>query len=322
MIFADKMIALRKKMGWSQEELAERLNVSRQSVSKWEGAQSLPDTDRILQIADLFGVTTDYLLKDDIEQEMYADEVTVTVKRLSLSEAAEFLEIRRTTARRIALGVMLCILSPICLIFLGAATDFPFLGISEPVASAVGLGVLLLMVAVAVALFIHSGLKMAPYEYLSKEVFRTENGVEELAREERNAFGPRFTRSIIVGVALCIASSVPVIAGGIVGHDLLMAAMLCLTLVMIAVGVYLLLRAGTRRQSVQILLQEDEYSPENKQLEKKREVFDSVYWILMTAIYLTWSFVGDAWERSWILWPIAGVVFAAIVQILNAKNKR
>ena len=64
MTFSDKLIALRRKAGWSQEELAERLNVSRQSVSKWEGAQSMPDIDKIVQMSSLFSVTTDYLLKD------------------------------------------------------------------------------------------------------------------------------------------------------------------------------------------------------------------------------------------------------------------
>ena len=64
MTFSDKLIALRKRAGWSQEELAERLNVSRQSVSKWESAQSMPDIDKILQLSSLFSVTTDCLLKD------------------------------------------------------------------------------------------------------------------------------------------------------------------------------------------------------------------------------------------------------------------
>ena len=50
MIFADKLVDLRKKSGWSQEELAEKLNVSRQAVSKWEGAQSVPDMARIIQL--------------------------------------------------------------------------------------------------------------------------------------------------------------------------------------------------------------------------------------------------------------------------------
>ena len=64
MILADKIMNERKRNGWSQEELAEKLGVSRQSVSKWESAQSVPDLNRILQLADIFGVTTDYLLKE------------------------------------------------------------------------------------------------------------------------------------------------------------------------------------------------------------------------------------------------------------------
>lgn len=67
MILADKIIALRKKAGWLQEELARQLDVSRQSVSKWEGAQSVPDMERVLQLSRLFGVSTDYLLKDEME---------------------------------------------------------------------------------------------------------------------------------------------------------------------------------------------------------------------------------------------------------------
>ena len=73
MILADKIINLRKKNGWSQEELAERLGVSRQSVSKYEGAQSVPDLDKILKLSEIFGVTTDYLIKDDIEEEQYSE---------------------------------------------------------------------------------------------------------------------------------------------------------------------------------------------------------------------------------------------------------
>ena len=64
MFLADKIINLRKKAGWSQEELAGRLGVTRQSVSKWEGAQSVPDIEKIVQLRRLFSVTTDYLLKD------------------------------------------------------------------------------------------------------------------------------------------------------------------------------------------------------------------------------------------------------------------
>ena len=67
MILADKIIEERKRSGWSQEELADQLGVSRQAVSKWESAGSIPDLQKIIQLAELFGVGTDYLLKDEME---------------------------------------------------------------------------------------------------------------------------------------------------------------------------------------------------------------------------------------------------------------
>ena len=69
MKLSDKIIQLRKTNGWSQEDLAERLNVSRQAISRWEGATALPDVSNILQLSKLFGVTTDYLLNDEYESD-------------------------------------------------------------------------------------------------------------------------------------------------------------------------------------------------------------------------------------------------------------
>ncbi|MBQ4534781.1 MAG: helix-turn-helix transcriptional regulator, partial [Ruminococcus sp.] len=99
MIFADKLIDLRKKNGMSQEELAEKMNVSRQSVSKWEGAQSMPDLNKIVNISKIFGVTTDYLLNDEIDTpENQTIETADTsagdvkpLRKVSMEEASEFL---------------------------------------------------------------------------------------------------------------------------------------------------------------------------------------------------------------------------------------
>ena len=101
MILADKLIRLRKKNGWSQEELAEKMNVSRQAVSKWEGAQTIPDLEKILMLGELFGVTTDYLLKDEIENEDYTDGITNPgVRKITLAEANEYLELRKSAANQ------------------------------------------------------------------------------------------------------------------------------------------------------------------------------------------------------------------------------
>ena len=62
MTFSEKISALRKQKGWSQEELAEKLMVTRQAVSKWESAQSMPDLDKLVQLSEALDVSTDYLL--------------------------------------------------------------------------------------------------------------------------------------------------------------------------------------------------------------------------------------------------------------------
>ena len=64
MALPEKLYALRKKSGLSQEQLAEALNVSRQAISKWEGGSTTPESDKLLALSNYFGVSLDYLLKD------------------------------------------------------------------------------------------------------------------------------------------------------------------------------------------------------------------------------------------------------------------
>lgn len=101
MILADKIMNERKRNGWSQEELADKLGVSRQSVSKWESAQSVPDLNRIIKLAEIFGVTTDYLLKEELEnsfeQQVVKEDVEIDeeVYHISMEEASEFISIQK-----------------------------------------------------------------------------------------------------------------------------------------------------------------------------------------------------------------------------------
>ena len=173
MILADKIIDLRKKAGWSQEELAEKLAVTRQSVSKWEGAQSIPDMDKVVQMSRLFGVTTDYLLKDEIEiaePTVTEDDRRPPLRRVTIGEASDYLALRRTAAPKMALATMLCIFSPIALIGLAAVSElsasvFP---VREGVAAGIGLCALLILVAIAVVLFMDCGNKAKEYDCLRR----------------------------------------------------------------------------------------------------------------------------------------------------------
>ena len=157
MILADKIVSMRKKAGWSQEELAAQLNVTRQSVSKWEGAQSMPDMDKVVQMSRLFGVTTDYLLKDEIEEaapDVGAEASESTLRRVSMEDATHYIELRRAAAPKLALATFLCVISPIALLLLAAFSQQNASGITENMAAGVGLCVLLALVAAGVTLFL------------------------------------------------------------------------------------------------------------------------------------------------------------------------
>ena len=131
MKLSDKIVNLRKKNGWSQEDLAEIMGVSRQAVSKWESGHSVPELDKILQLSELFGVTTDYLLKDEITVEESSSCISEDIRRISSEEANNYLEERRKSSYRIAIAAFLCILSPIALIILSVMADFHSIHISQ-----------------------------------------------------------------------------------------------------------------------------------------------------------------------------------------------
>ena len=212
MIFADKLMDLRKKNGWSQEELAEKLNVSRQAVSKWESAQSVPDMSRIIQLSELFGVSTDYLLKDELEQAEVSGETTAAdslTRTVDMEEASAFLKTKEENSRRVALGVLLCILSPVALLLLGGAQATGLLNWSENVAGGIGLVILMLMIVPAVGLFVISNLRISRYEYLEKEPIETLYGVTGMVKDRKEKFQPIHTRYLMIGIMLCVASTIP-----------------------------------------------------------------------------------------------------------------
>lgn len=325
MIFADKLIQLRKKSGWSQEELAEQMHVTRQSVSKWEGAQSIPDFEKMIRLSDLFGVSTDYLLKDELEEiELNLPvEESPGVRRVSMEEANAFLAAKAFTAKRIAYATLLCILSPICLILLGGMSEYTHYGLTETAAGGIGMVVLLVLVAVAVAIYISCGSQTAAYAYLEKEIFETEYGVSGMVKARQAQYKSTYTRNNIVGACMCILSLIPLFAGAIYDedNDLLLLSMLAIMLVCIGVGVLFFIRGGIVWASFEKLLQEGEYARERKGKSPVLSAISSAYWLGATAIFLWLSFKYDSWQYSWIVWAIAGVLYPAVVAIVRAFEK-
>ena len=335
MILADKIITLRKKAGWSQEELASQLGVTRQSVSKWEGAQSVPDLDKVVQMSRLFGVSTDYLLKDELEEEEFveseADEALL--RRVTMEQAARYLALRKACAPKIALAVAMCNISPVVIIFLSAMADAGLGGISEDLAAGLGVSVILVLVAIAVGMFLSCGAKTKEFDFLEKEPFETEYGVSGMVRERRKAYEPTASRCTILGVVLCILAVVPLMLGvglassdvaallvRVAPADVYAAAAVDALLLLVACGVGVLVWSGTYTGAMDQLLEEGDYTRKKKARSGVMSTVSLIYWLSVTAIFLFYTFgpKGNGQPQySWFIWAVGGVLYAAVMGIVS-----
>ena len=329
MILAEKIIKLRKQNGWSQEELAERLSVSRQSVSKWESASSIPDLNKIIKLSEIFSVSTDYLLRDEIEEELPVavgfadrDENIEMARPVSIEDADTYMNLIEHTAGKIGLGVALCIMSPIVLILLAALSEYQIIQITEGMAAGVGVTILLLLIAAAVTIFIMNGMQLDKYEYLEKETISLDYGVAGVVEVKKNEFEPTFKKCIASGVALCIISAVPIMMVAAFDlQELMMIYGVCALLAMVAFAVYLFVWSGMIWGSYQKLLEEGDYTREKKLENKKNDNLSKVYWCTVTAIYLGVSFITSNWHITWVIWLCAGVMFAAVCGVAAMLRK-
>ena len=332
MILADKIIDLRKKSGWSQEELAEKLGVSRQSISKWEGAQSVPDMNRILAMSRLFGVSTDYLLKDELEPEdavPAADAAAQTgaedlpLRQVSMEDANAYLDAKEQEARLVAPGVGLCILSPIVLLVLSGLQEF-YGFMTEVQAAGVGLAVLIGLVAWAVALFVRAHTIASPYEVYESEGIDTAYGVDGMVRERKARYAPTHTRRLVTGILLCVISPLPLfLMMAFSGEDdARMIIAVGVLLAIVAAGVYLIVRTCIVRGAMDVLLEEGDYTRRQKTDNRRDEPFSGVFWSVILVLYLAPSFLTNAWDKTWIIWPIAGVLYGACIAVLHMMRKK
>lgn len=321
MTIADKLLNLRKKHNLSQEELAEKLNVSRQSISKWESATSIPDITKIVALAKFFSVTTDYLLYDDLQSPEYTKEEAIG-QLVSIEEANRFLDASKKRAGQIAFGVVLCILSPVLLLFLSTLSEqqiFGFWGYPA-LADIIGLLWFFVCAATSVAIFIASDNAVKPFAYLKTGGFELSFGVFDIVKEQHSAFMPHRTKSVIISVSLFIVGTLPfMITSFIWETELVSVTMLLLLFAAVAVGVHRLIICEIQHETYEILLSEGNYTPEKLNATHKHKRIGEIYWPIIMAIYLGWSLLSNDWKITWIVWPIAALLFVAVSAVFSKE---
>ena len=330
MTFSEKISALRKQKGWSQEELAEKLMVTRQAVSKWESAQSMPDLDKLVQLSEALGVSTDYLLKDEQAQSApvpAAAEQTVKPRHVTQEEARRYLQLQMAAIPKTTLGVALCVWSPIALIGLPVLRSTLNWGFPEEICSGIGLCVLLVMVAAGVALLLTAGGTLREFEYLEREPIETDNGAREQALHMQREMASFCTRQNTIGVVLCILSVLPLFALMCVPGvpDGYYSLAVCALLLLVGIACLLLVRTGSMRGAVDKLLEQGDYTRENKAKSRFVGAVSAAYWLVVTAVFLFYTFGPNGNgqpQYSWFIWAIAGVLYGALMAALSVYRKK
>ena len=327
MNLAKKIIGLRKQKAWSQEELAARLDVSRQSVSKWESGVSIPDMNKILQLSDLFNVTTDYLLKEELSEEhanLDEDELDlIKPKTIDTKEAKAFLKTSLLASKMIGLGIVLCMMGAVSVIFFSGTADINVLIGSEETQLALGLVGLFVFVAIAVVLFITSANKMNEYKYLSSSVLSLERRFKDELKEDYNVYSKKYNKRMAFSVALLILAVLPLIVSALYDADDYTLIMFVVLLITLAAGaVYVLVQSSLVMDGYKTLLNKSNERYHSSEVQNEIESYETIFWVLVVALYLGWSFYTMRWDITWIVWPIAGVLSAVIPEIIKLRHKK
>ena len=318
MNLSEKITQLRKQAGWSQEELAHQLQISRQAVSKWESGQSIPDTDKIIQLSQLFHVSTDYLLLD---QEMEKKETNLHL--LTLKETKEYLSFRKKDSKKLAFATFLCIISPIPLIGLSIMSDYQRFHITETFSISFGLTFLIICVAVAVTLFYLCAAKVKKYEFLDKEDFNIENEVRNCTLNEKEKHQGLYIKCQMIGILLCILSVLPLFI--FINYEFLEGMAVCFLLMFVSIGCFFFVYGGTYQHALDKILQIGDYTSEKKKTNQLKGKISTIYWLSVTAIFLYYTFGENGngqIQYSWFIWAIAGVLFGVVMIVIDLINKR
>lgn len=305
MNFSENLQSLRKSSGISQEQLAERLGVSRQAVSKWETDGGYPETDKIIQLCDMFGVTMDELIKG----------------RISVDKA----EIRQkydrhynAFAKGIATGVMLIIAGP------ALSTLFSDLFRGSPAEALATASVLVLAVAGIIPLIIF-GIKDAAFKRANPSV------PEIYTAKERERFDTKVFPYLIAGGVLLIFLGIILTSDAVPnGFKSFGASPMLFS---VAAAVWLFIYGGIMHSKFDIkkynrgigdeLIIKDTDSEEVVRKKRRERIANTVCGVIMltaTAVYLGIGFLAGIWDPSWVVFPLCGIACVIVKLIAKARG--
>ena len=294
MSLSENLQFLRAREGVTQEQLAERLDVSRQSVSKWESGASFPEMDTLLKLCDMFHTDMDTLLRGSVEQSLSED-------------SAGYDRFMTSYARKVAGSVSALIVGA------AAAALLSAIGFSDMISGAV----LLLVAAAAVVVLIASGME--------EEHFRKKHPAisDFYTEKQKEQFHRRYIWYVAGGVGGILMGAVLTILAFTIlpekePYESYMSVMFML---IVACSVFFLVYGGMLEDKYDIPKYNRQSSPTPEDKERRRRAVTacSVVMILVTAVFLFAGLAYNKWEWAAILYPVGGVVCGAVWMVLGPR---
>jgi len=291
MALSDNLQFLRTRDGMTQEQLAERLDVSRQSVSKWESGVSYPEMDTILALCDLFQTDLDTLLRGSVERSLAED--TVGYDRFM----SRF-------ALKIALSVSALVLGAALLCLAEG------LGLPENLYG----GLFMVVVAVAVVVLISSGMQHSRFTAAHPAV------PDFYTKEEKDAFDQRFVWFITAPIgAILLAVAAMAFLGDTLPEqqEMLLGG---LFLAVVAVSVFFLVYGGIQKSKYNIEEYNREYAPTAQ--DKRIQAICAVIMLTATAMFLGMLIYDESLVGvCWLTFPIGGILCGIVKKLIEARGE-
>ena len=290
---------LRKRNNLTQEDLAETMEVSRQTVSKWESDAAFPETDKLIKLSELFGCTMDTLIKGDAPTES-AEDTTGYDREMN------------SFTRSICAGVSIILAGVVVLLLLYAFS------VSEIIAGAV----FMLFVAISAAVFIVSGIRHGNFVKDNPQIkpFYSENEIKRF-KSKFPVLIAAATVIVLAGVILlmiCEAIPTPELFAD---RDRFYCIFTALLLVCVNVGACMFIYAGMQYAKYDIESYNKENNPDKSPREKLSSTICGVIMLTATIAYLLMGFLGELWSIGWVVFPVGGILCAIVSMIFGTKEK-
>ena len=283
MSLGENLQYLRAREGVTQEQLAERLDVSRQAVSKWESGTSFPEMDTLLKLCDMFQVDMDSLLRGSVEKSLSED-------------SAGYDRFMTLYARKTAGGVSTIVGGVALWSFLSA------LGLSEML----GAAMLLLVIAAAVVIFIASGME--------EEHFRKKHPVipDFYTEKQKEQFHRQYIWYIAGGVgAILLGVVLTVLAFTVLPEKEPYESYIgAAFLLIVACAVFFLVYGGMLEDKYNIAKynRQNNPTPEDRERRRRASTVCAVIMLLATAVFLFLGLTYYRWELAAVIYPVGGVL--------------